>query len=51
MERHRFGIGSYKYWDYPLPDLVQILREEIYPRLVLNMEMGSKKITICNCTY
>lgn len=34
MERHRFGIGSYKYWDYPLPDLVQILREEIYPRLV-----------------
>ncbi|MDR3503640.1 MAG: 2OG-Fe(II) oxygenase [Legionella sp.] len=34
MERYRFGIGSYKYWDYPLPDLVQMLREEIYPRLV-----------------
>lgn len=34
MERHRFGIGLYKYWDYPLPDLVQMMREEIYTRLV-----------------
>ena len=33
MERHRFGLGEYKYFDYPLPDLVQSAREEIYPRL------------------
>lgn len=34
MERYRFGIGEYKYWDYPLPELVQVLRERIYPKLV-----------------
>src|SRR5438445_7215056 len=33
MERHRFGLGEYKYFDYPLPDLVQTAREEIFPRL------------------
>ncbi len=33
MERHRFGLGEYKYFDYPLPDLVQTARSEIYPRL------------------
>ncbi len=34
MERHRFGIGEYKYFDYPLPELVQMIREKIYPQLV-----------------
>lgn len=33
MERHRFGLGEYKYFDYPLPDFVQAAREEIYPKL------------------
>ena len=33
MERYRFGFGVYKYWDYPLPDPVQTMREELYPRL------------------
>ncbi|HQZ97650.1 MAG TPA: 2OG-Fe(II) oxygenase [Pyrinomonadaceae bacterium] len=33
MERHRFGIGEYKYFDYPLPDLVQTVRETMYPHL------------------
>ena len=33
MERYRFGLGEYKYFDYPLPDLIQTVREEIYPRL------------------
>ncbi|HKX83768.1 MAG TPA: hypothetical protein VJL58_06100, partial [Pyrinomonadaceae bacterium] len=23
MERHRFGLGEYKYFDYPLPEIVQ----------------------------
>jgi hypothetical protein len=33
MERHRFGIGEYKYFDHPLPDLIQTVREEVYPHL------------------
>src|SRR5262245_42629895 len=33
MERYRFGLGEYKYFNYPLPDLIQTAREEIYPQL------------------
>lgn len=34
MERHRFGLGQYKYFKYPLPDLIQTIREAVYPKLV-----------------
>jgi hypothetical protein len=34
MSRHRFGRGDYKYFDYPLPPIVQELRENSYPYLV-----------------
>ncbi|CAN5221914.1 hypothetical protein BH11BAC5_BH11BAC5_17650 [soil metagenome] len=33
MERYRFGLGEYKYFNYPLPDLIQTMRENIYPKL------------------
>jgi len=33
MERHRFGIGDYKYFAGPLPRLVQVLREQLYTPL------------------
>jgi len=33
MERYRFGVGDYKYFDYPLPELVAGLRASAYPHL------------------
>jgi hypothetical protein len=33
MERHRFGLGEYKYFDYPLAEFIQAVRETIYPKL------------------
>jgi uncharacterized protein len=33
MERYRFGLGEYKYFNYPLPGLIQTIRETVYPKL------------------
>jgi hypothetical protein len=34
MGRHGFGRGEYKYFNYPLPDVVAELRPRLYARLV-----------------
>jgi uncharacterized protein len=33
MTRHGFGRGEYKYWTYPLPEAVAVLRKTLYPHL------------------
>ncbi|CAD0002825.1 MULTISPECIES: 2OG-Fe(II) oxygenase [Flavobacterium] len=33
MKRYRFGLGEYKYFNYPLPDLIQNIRTSIYSKL------------------
>src|SRR5206468_5966949 len=33
MEKYRFGLGEYKYFKYPLPNLIQIIRKDVYPIL------------------
>ena len=45
MARHGFGRGEYKYFSYPLPDVVQRLRSTLYRRLApvanqWNLTMG-----------
>ena len=46
MERYRFGLGEYKYFSYPLPSLIQAIRENVYPRLapIANSWMQALKI-------
>ena len=47
MERYRFGLGEYKYFDYPLPDIIQSVRENLYPKLapIANLWMKLLKIS------
>ena len=44
MKRFRFGEGEYKYFAYPLPSLVQALRETIYPRLAVIANAWAKAL-------
>lgn len=48
MARYQFGSGEYKYFNYPLPNLVQRLRTDIYSHLaiVANHWMNNLKINI-----
>lgn len=46
MKRYRFGLGEYKYWDYPLPESVQTLREGLYPHLVPLANAWMKSLNI-----
>lgn len=49
MEHHNYGRGEYKYYKYPLPALVQQLRQSVYPHLapIANnwMELLNKEVS------
>lgn len=46
MERYRFGLGEYKYFNYPLTDSIQRIRTNIYPKLAPIANMWFKALNI-----
>ncbi len=46
MERYRFGLGEYKYFNYPLPELIQTIREAIYEKLAPVANLWMKVLNI-----
>jgi hypothetical protein len=46
MARHRFGRGEYRYFDYPLPDLVGGLRTALYPRLTATANAWNERMGV-----
>lgn len=50
MERYRFGLGEYKYFNYPLPDLIQNIRSSVYPKLAPIANAWMKALNI-NTVY
>ena len=44
MSRYAFGRGEYKYFNYPLPGIVQQLRASIYPQLALLANQWSERL-------
>lgn len=48
MERYRFGQGEYKYFKYPLPDMIQQIRETVYPYLAPIANLWMKVLNSSN---
>lgn len=46
MKRYNFGKGEYKYFKYPLPEIIQYLRSELYPPLCKVANEWSAKLNM-----
>lgn len=44
MQQHAYGSGEYKYFRYPLPEMVQAVRQAIYPHLAPIAEKWRKRL-------
>jgi hypothetical protein len=51
MERHRFGVGDYKYFSHPLPETVVALRTAAYPQLAKVANEWAKALGESRPTY
>ncbi len=46
MQRYRFGKGEYKYFSYPLPSIIQSIREKMYEPLAVLANDWMQKLSI-----
>jgi len=46
MERYRFGLGEYKYFRYPLPQLITDIRETVYEQIAPVANAWMKELSI-----
>jgi hypothetical protein len=49
MERRRFGLGEYKYFSYPLPEIIQFVRTEVYPKIAPIANTWAERLKLERC--